>query len=103
MNLSATTYIVWSEDGAESCPDTWERVVWWLKRLLTDTPRLRYRRVWVEAMPRQQGASQVRTVFDSTADDLPEPEYGACARCPRTGEVWRVNGEWLCESCKESA
>ena len=33
----------------------------------------------------------------------PEPCYGPCARCPRQGEVWRVNGEWLCESCKESA
>jgi len=32
-----------------------------------------------------------------------EPCYGPCARCPRTGEVWRVNGEWLCESCKEGA
>ena len=32
-----------------------------------------------------------------------EPCYGACARCPRQGEVWYIIGEWLCESCKERA
>jgi len=30
-----------------------------------------------------------------------EPCYGACARCPRQGNVWYVTGEWLCETCKE--
>ena len=36
-------------------------------------------------------------------DPQGEPCPGQCYRCPRSGLVWYVNGEWLCEQCKECA